>query len=59
MDQMAAQFVAHGDLNHELSIPIDYWRERLYAANLERANITNQGTAAALLQNQSINSNLM
>ena len=33
MDQMAAQFVACG-LNHESSILIDYWRERLYAANL-------------------------
>ena len=48
MDQMVAQFVARG-LNHESSILIDYWRERLYAADLERTDITNQETAASLL----------
>ena len=48
MDQMVAQFVARG-LNHELPILIDYWRERLYAADLECTNITNQETAASLL----------
>ena len=52
MDQMAAQTVAHG-LNHKSSILIDYWRECLYAANLECTDITNQETAASLLQNQS------
>ena len=57
MDQIAAQFVARGLSNHESSILIDYWRERLYAANLERTDITNQETAASLLQNQSRNSN--
>jgi hypothetical protein len=57
MDQMAAQFVARG-LNHESSILIDYWREPLYAADLERTDIRNKETAASLLQNQSRNSNL-
>ena len=50
-------FFAHG-LKHESSILIEYWREHLYAADLERTEITNQETAASLPQNQSGNSNL-
>ena len=59
MDQIAAQFGACG-LNHESSILINYCRETLYAADLERTDITNRETAAAslLLQNQSRNSSI-
>jgi hypothetical protein len=57
MDQMTAQFVSCC-FNHESSILIDNWtEEKVYAAFLERTDMTNQEVAALLqLTNQSGNS---
>ena len=47
IDQIAAQFVARG-LNHESPILLDYFRDRLYAAQLECTEVSDRALAATL-----------
>ena len=47
IDQIAAQFVARG-LNHESPILLDYFRDRLYAAQLRCTEVSNCALAATL-----------
>ena len=56
IDQIAAQFVAHG-LNHESPILLDYFRDRLYAAQLECTEVSDRALAATLASDEQNSSN--
>ena len=51
IDQIAAQFVAHG-LNHESPILLDYFRHRLYAAQLECTEVSDHALATMLASDE-------
>ena len=56
IDQIAAQFVARG-LNHESPILLDYFRDCLYAAQLECTEVSDCALAATLASDEQNSSN--